>query len=252
MKNKKTNSWRLHIVILIAMIIFGNMAIATAIEASPTQESGATASAEASASASGDTASVTAETSVSETGAHASASALASASNGGTATAIAEAWASWSNTVSAYARSIATVVAGIDETAWAHATAEATVTSDGAAQATAESAVGTGEYPGDNNDGSEGNNDGSVNSGNNNQVVTVPKVVERSMGGFIFGKGDIERYCYFKQQLTDDDPKNDNRAKYYINIIAWDYGFKEDKLKRFEDKYKIECATGLEMKDYYP
>lgn len=236
-KDKKTNSWRLHIVILIAIIIFGNIATATAIEA---QESGATASAEASASASGDKASVTTEVSVSGTGAHSSASALASASNGGTATAIAEAWASWSDTVSAYAQSAVTIVAGIGETVWAHATAEATVTSDGTAKATAESTVGTGEYPGDNNGGSE------------DQIVAVPKVIERSMGGFVFGKGDIERYCHFKQQLKDDDPKNDDRAKYYISIIAWDYGFKEDQLNNFEDKFKIECTSNINLKDYYP
>ncbi len=89
--------------------------------------------------------------------------------------------------------------------------------------------------------------------------VQTPQVVQSSgssggsSGGavFIFGKSDIERYCYFKQQLTDDDRSNDDRAKYYIKILVWGNGFYEDQLKAFENKYSINCtSTGnIEMID---
>lgn len=202
----------------------------------------ATASAGAQAIATGKEAIASTQVTITSDGASASATSKAKAENGQTATAIADAWAHWVDGSSAYAHSTAIAVAGIGETIWAEATAHASASADKASSETI-AYVGTDpKYidPPDPTNGGENNG---------NQIVSVPPKAQ-SFGGFIFGKGDIERYCHYKLQLSDSDSSNDNHAKYYIDIIAWDYGFSDP--MGFENKYDVKCSTELEMKDRIP
>ena len=144
----------------------------------------------------------------------------------------------WFDGSSAYAHSVATAVAGIGETIWAEAKASVSV-STGKANAETDAYVGT-----------DPNHIDPKEDPNNGDIVLVSTPIPDAIGGFIFGKGDIERYCNFKLQLVDKDPSNDRRAKYFMNIITWDYGFRDDKL--FEDKFNIVCTPGLDMKDRIP
>lgn len=224
------------------------VAIASAEETDGTQTEIPIASAGAQAIAVGSEAIVSSHVAITSDGASASAIAKAKAENGETATAIAEAWANWIDGSSASARSVATAIAGIGETIWAEAKTRASV-SKGEASTETEAYIGTDPNHIDHPDHIGGDPDhigGDPKDTDNSMVTQRPDAI----GGFIFGKGDIERYCNFKLQSADEDHSNDYRAKYFMNIIAWDYGFKDEKL--FEDKYNIICTSGLDMKDRFP
>ncbi len=240
-KNMKNCSKVLGGLFLLMLVLFVTVA-----SAEDTGEISTTvASAGAQAVATGSETIASTQVTITSDGASATAIAKAKAENGGTATAIAEAWANWVDGSSAYARSIATVVAGIGETIWAEAKATASVSTD---EASAETIAYVGTDP--NYVDRDPNNGGDGGDPDNGKIVPVPTPRPDAIGGFIFGKGDIERYCNFKLQLTDENSDNDRRAKYFMNIIAWDYGFKED--KQFEDKYSIVCTSGMDMKDRIP
>lgn len=209
------------------------------------ETSTAVVSAGAQAIATGSEAITSTQVTITSDGASASATSKAKAENGETATAIAEAWANWIDGSSAYASSIATAVAGIGETIWAEASASASV-SEGGARAETDAYVGTDPNHIDPTNGGSGESGGNGNgNGNPNNAIIVPVPTSRpdAISGFVFGKSDIERYCTYKLQLTDDDPNNDHRAEYYLGIIAWDYGFK--KKLDFENRYNIECTTKI-------
>lgn len=176
---------------------------------------------------------------VSDEGASAEAYARAKAENGETATAIAEAWAYFTDVASAYAKAVATAIAGSGETVWAEAYASASAEPSGESVAIAESRVG------DLTSGDTGNDD------DNKKIVSAVIKVDNkgSFMGFTFGKNDTERYCFFKQQLTDDDPDNDDRAKYYLWQIPWDNGGLSE--EEFENKYLngTGCGGNLNLKD---
>jgi hypothetical protein len=234
-KNTKNSLKVLSGLFLMMLLLF--VAVASAEEVKVDETHATVASAGAHAIATGSE--TIASTQVTITGDRASASATskAKAENGGTATAIADAWSNWIDGSSAHAHSTATAVAGIGETIWAEALAHA-FTSTGKASTETIAYVGTDpKYidPPDPASGGEKNN--------------MPPKVD-SFGGFIFGKGDIERYCHYKLQLGDNDTSNDKHAKYYMGIIAWDYGFSD--LKGFENRYDVKCSTGLDMKDRTP
>lgn len=238
MKHEKRNNWRLFGGLFLSMLFVFTMVASAEIE---------DVSAGAIASADGDVAIASTHVIVTEISAGAEATARASASNGGTATAIAEAWANFLDAAMAYARSTSTVTAGINEIAWAEAHVAVSASADGTACAIADSTICTGENCLDKKDPDNGNNADNGN-GNANGLHTPAS----NSGGAIytFGKADTERYCHFKLQLSDDDAKNDDRAKYYIGIIAWDNGFSSDTTKEFEQKYSIECTTEqLNMED---
>lgn len=232
MKNKKTNNLKfLGVVFLSMLVLFITIASA---ETGETPVTDSVSSAGAQAMATGSETIATVEAVVSSDGASSSATAKAKAENGGTATAIAEAWANWVDGSSAYAKAVATAVAGIGETIWAEATAQASASS-GKADAYAGACVGDSGCIDRNEDD---------NGGGDVETITVirvtpllPKPKLDSIGGFIFGKGDIDRYCTFKLQLSDGNTSNDDRAMYFMNVIAWDgYGFTE---KIFEQKYGL-------------
>lgn len=235
--NGPVNSWRLFgSLFLSILLLFTVIATATDTEAGESSAGGQ-------ASATGDVTTASVHATTSESGASSSATAKAVASDGGTATAMAETWASISGVASAYAQAVATTVAGIGETVYAYAHAEASVSSDGTATASTIASVGQGtgdDIGGDDNNGGNGDNGNNGNNGENgNGVRTIiqPIVKRDSMGGFIFGKGATERYCTFMSQLDDNDSKNDDRARYFMNIIAWnDFGLTE---KVFEQKYGL-------------
>lgn len=236
MKNKKTNNLKfLGVVFLSMLVLFITIASAeTGEPAGDTTATDSVSSAGAQAIATGSETIATVEAVVSSDGASSSATAKAKAENGGTATAIAEAWANWVDGSSAYARAVATAVAGAGETIWAEATAQASASS-GKTDAYAGACVGDSGCI--NKD--EGNNGGNDNGGDPNVNTAPPKKPKLdSMGGFIFGKGAVDRYCTFKLQLTDSDPSNDYRAKYMMyDVIAWgEYGFTG---QEFEKKYDI-------------
>jgi hypothetical protein len=225
-----TKSWRLFGGLFLSMLLVFTMASAETEDPS----------AGAIASADGDVAIASTHVVVTENSASAGATARASASNGGTATAIAEAWANFLDAAMAYALSTSTVTAGIGEIAWAEAYVEVSASADGEAYARADSTICTGENCLDEKDPNSNDNIGSsgVHSSTSGGAV------------YTFGKSDIERYCHFKLQLSDEDDKNDERAKYFIGIIAWDNGFSND--KTFEQKYNVECTTKqLNMEDNY-
>ena len=190
------------------------------------------ASAGAQATATGSEAIASTKVVVTSEGASASSIAKAKAENGETATAIADAWARWVDGSSAYAHSAATAVAGIGETIWAEAKATASA-SAGSANAGTIAYVGT-----DPNYVDPPNNGGVPNNG---KIIPVVTSRPDAISGFIFGKSDLDRYCTYKLQLTDDNPGNNHRAEYYLHIIAWDYGF--DDLINFESKYNVKCET---------
>lgn len=237
MKNRRTNNMKfLGVVFLSMLVLFITIASADTEEtpAGDTTATDSVSSAGAQAIATGSETIATVEAVVSSDGASSSATAKAKAENGGTATAIAEAWANWVDGSSAYARAVATAVAGAGETIWAEATAQASASS-GKSDAYAGACVGDSGCI----DRNEDNNGGGDNGGNNNGHVAplLPKPKLDSIGGFIFGKGDIDRYCTFKLQLLDGNTSNDDRASYFMNVIAWDgYGFTE---KTFEQKYGL-------------
>ena len=231
MKNNMKNSLKvLGGLFLLMLLLFVTVASAE-------DESTTVASAGAQAIATGSEAIASTQVTITSDGASASATAKAKAENGGTATAIAEAWANWVDGSSAYARSIATAVAGIGETIWAEAYASVSVSED-EARAETEAYVGT-----DPNHIDKETNNGGDGDLNNGRTITVPTPRPNAISGFIFGKSDIERYCTYKLQTADDNPDNDHRAEYYLDIIAWDNGFK--KKLDFENKYNIECTTKI-------
>lgn len=193
-----------------------------------------TASAGARAIAIGDETETVVQATVNDDGASSSATSRAKAENGGTATAIAEAWANWYDGSSAYARAMAVAVAGIGETIWAEANAQASVSSDGTTTAYAGACVGDAGCidPDPNTDGSK-------------QKIKV-ETQGRDFFGFAFGKSDPGRYYYFKKVANGDitttislsDENNtymQNRAKDYMWSIAWDRGLNQT---QFENKYK--------------
>ena len=240
MKNKNTRNKVLGGLFLSMLLLF--VAVASAEESDVDGTHATVASAGAQAIATGSTAITTTQVVITSEGATASATAKAKAENGETATAIADAWAHWVDGSSAYARSVATVVAGIGETIWAEAKASASASSDGASAETI-AYVGT-----DPNRIDDPTNPPTSGGENGNKIVNVPPKID-SIGSYTFGKGDIERYCHFKLQLSDSDTSNDNRAKYYMGIIAWDYGFSTID---FENKYDVKCSNELDMKDRIP
>lgn len=194
-----------------------------------------TASAGAQAIAIGDETETTAQAVVNDDGASSSATSRAKAENGGTATAIAEAWANWYDGSSAYARAMAVAVAGMGETIWAEATAQASVSSDGTTTAYAGACVGDAGCIDPSTDG----------SGNAKQKIKV-ETQGRDFFGFAFGKSDPGRYYYFKKVANGDitttislsDENNTymrDRAKDYMWSIAWDRGLNQT---QFENKYK--------------
>lgn len=219
MKHGIINNWKLFGELFLSMLL-----VFTMVASAETGDS----SAGAMASADGDVAIVSTHVTVTASSASAEATARASVSNGGTATAIAEAWANFLDIATAYARSTSTVTAGMGEIVWVEARATAVASSDGKSRARAGSVICMGIGCLDPKDPS--------NSGNG--------VSTHSSGGavYTFGKSDAERYCYFKLQLSDNDTKNDDRAKYFIGIIAWDNGFSSDTTKEFEQKYNIACV----------
>lgn len=247
MKNKKTNNLKfLGVVFLSMLVLFITIASAETEPAGGTTATDSVSSAGAQAIATGSETIATVEAVVSSDGASSSATAKAKAENGGTATAIAEAWANWVDGSSAYARAVATAVAGAGETIWAEATAQASASS-GKTYAYAGACVGDSGCIDRNEDD---------NGGGDVETITVirvaplpPKPKLDSMGGFIFGKGAIDRYCTFKLQLLDGNTNNDDRAKYMMyDVIAWgEYGFTG---QQFESKYNItdnSCAQILNV-----
>lgn len=231
-KNTKNSLKVLGGLFLSMLLLFVTVASAEDVQIDETHAT--VASAGAQAIATGSEAIASTQVTITSDGASASATSKAKAENGDTATAVAEAWANWVDGSSAYARSVATAVAGIGETIWAEAYASASV-SEGEARAETEAYVGTDPNHIDHNNGG--------GDPNNGKIVPVKTPKQDAISGFIFGKSDIERYCTYKLQMTDDNPDNDHRAEYYLNIIAWDYGFK-DRLN-FESKYNIECTPKI-------
>lgn len=240
--NGPVNSWRLFGGLFLSVLLLFTV-IATAADTG-TGESSAeatTSSAGAIATATGDTATVSTQVVTSGDGASSSGTAEAIASDGATATATVEVWASYANIASAYASAIATAIAGIGETVHAYAQADVSVSSDGTATASACTSAGSG----DNNCISA--NDGN-NGGEDGKIVPVKTPKQMAISGFIFGKSDLERYCTYKLQLKDGNSENHNRAEYYLNIIAWDYGFAQR--QGFETKYNITDGTCAELVSY--
>jgi len=182
---------------------------------------------------------VTASTQVVTTGdrAYSSAIAEAIASDGETATATAEVWAQFADVAYAYAQAVATAVAGAGQTVHAYARADALALSDGTAIASACISAGSG----DNACKSATENSGDSGKGNKG-IFVAPR--PDTISGFIFGASDAERYCTYKLQLEDEDSDNNHRAEYYLNIIAWDYGFAQR--INFEDKYDIKCGVKID------
>jgi hypothetical protein len=72
--------------------------------------------------------------------------------------------------------------------------------------------------------------------------VVVPEPEVHSNGGavYVFGKSDVERYCFFKNQYTETQ---NQRALYNLNIILWENGFFETQATQYEQKYNIDCTT---------
>jgi len=68
------------------------------------------------------------------------------------------------------------------------------------------------------------------------QPVVQP-VQERNFYGFTFGKCDVQRYKHFWLQLRDNSTENDVRARYWMEVIAWDSG--ERSPGDFEEKWDI-------------
>lgn len=199
------------------------------------EESDETASAGAQAIAIGDETETVVQATVNDDGASSSATSRAKAENGGTATAIAEAWANWYDGSSAYARAMAVAVAGIGETIWAEANAQASVSSDGISTSNARACVGD-----------AGCLDPDPDIGENTENKQKIEV-DSTGGGFNFGKNDIERYCVYKLQLSDNNTENDVHASYSMNVIAWgDYGFTNEV---FENKFGIDNASCIELID---
>lgn len=236
-KNEKlnlSNNWKILGGLFLSMLLIFTMVASAETEGS---------SAGASASADGDITITNSQATVTENSATASATARATASNGGIATAIAEAWANFLDRATAYARATSTATAGIDETVWVEASVEVSALEDGTANSKAESIVCIGENCLDKKDGNNGNNNPS----------DIGTTTSTSIGGgavYIFGKSDVERYCHFKSQLTDNDISNDARADYYINITTWGNGFYEMETNEFENKYNITCSSSqLDLKD---
>ena len=242
MKNKNTrrNSYKVLAGLILSMLLLF-VVIASAEETHVDETHATVASAGAQAIATGSQAIASTQVTITSGGASASAISKAKAENGGIATAIAEAWAHWVDGSSAYAHSTATAVAGIGETIWAEAAAHASVSTDKASAGT-EAYIGT-----DPNRIDPKGDPAPVSGGDNGKIASVPQ--GNSFGGFIFGKGDIERYCHFKLQLSDNDMSNDAHAKYFMEIIAWDYRLSPI---LFESKYDIKCTNELDMKDRIP
>lgn len=230
MENKKNNLKVLGYLFVSMLLLF--VAIASAEENDETY----VASAGAQAIATGSETIAYAQVTITSDEAYASATSKAKAENGGTATAMAEAWANWADGSSACARSVATAIAEIGETIWAEATAHASVSS-GEAISYAGACVGDAGCIDPKDEG----NSGDVNNGGTDGTITIPEPIKPELdaiSGFVFGKGDIDRYCTFKLQLADSDPNNDQRAKYFMrDVIAWaDYGLT---MQAFEAKYNI-------------
>jgi len=177
---------------------------------------------------------VTASTQVVTTGdrAYSSAIAEAIASDGETATATAEVWAQFADIAYAYAQAVATAVAGAGQTVHAYARADALALSDGTAIASACISAGSGDNACIKSD-----------SGKSGKGISVPVPRPDTISGFIFGASDADRYCTYKLQLEDEDSGNNYRAEYYLNIIAWDYGFAQR--TNFEKKYDIKCEAKI-------
>lgn len=225
-----TNNWKVLGGLFLSMLLIFTMIASAETEGS---------SAGASASAEGDITITTSKATVTENSATASATARAMASNGGIATAIAEAWANFLDKATAYAHATSTVTSGLGETVWAEASVEVSASEDGTSTSGAESIVCIGESCLDKKD---------ANNGNSDQGETHTTASTGGGAVYAFGNSDIERYCHFKLQLDDEDPTNDAHAKYYIDILTWDSGFTypED----FEDKYNIVCSSNqLSLKD---
>lgn len=182
-----------------------------------------------------------------------SATSRAKAENGRTATVIAVTWVSWLDKMTAYASATATTTSEPGKIAWAEAIAVASASEDGS-KATTKSSVGIGDWNNDNN-GNGGNNNnnngGTTVIGGDTSTMTVDTIYRTnkdtsnkriSFGGFNFGKSDLERYCVYKLQLTDNDTSNDEHARYYQKIIAWDYRYNQDEFDQFEKRYNIDCT----------
>lgn len=241
-RERSKNNWRLLGGLFLSMLlVFTTVALAETgdpssdVLADPSASATTDSSAGAAASAEGDVAIANAHITITVSGAGAEATARARASNGGTAIAIAEAWANFLDIATAHAYAITTVTAGIGEITWAEAYAKATAQADGTAYAQADSCTGENclvKKSPDNNIGQNG--------------------VVSSSGGAVysFGKSDVERYCHFKLQLSDNDVKNDDRAKYFIDVLTWDNGFSGGTVE-FEQKYNIKCGKELKMEDNY-
>lgn len=272
--------------LFLSMLLILSMVTTVVLADSGGQTTGDTVSASAQASAMGGETHTSTEVVISGNTASASATSKARAENGGTATAEVTAQVNWLDTASTYAHAIATTVAGAGETVWAEATAivsvsissdtttagaQASATGSKSASTTTKTVIGTGignggSGSGNGNSGSgNGENGGNGDPGNDNKdgsrsgintIIVPPPKEDRSFFGFVFGKSDVERYYYFKHQLTNDNKLSlaDNdinvtaRAKYYMNIIASDSGLNES---QFESKFGEPNTTVSEITDYY-
>lgn len=200
-------------------------------------------SAGAIASANGDETITKSHAMINDNMAKASAFAKAKASNGRAATVVAEAWANFLDKATAYSKATSTATSQEGETVWVVASAEVSTTEDGTSVSKAGSYVCLSlDCPKIDVGNNENDKDKSVKTSSSRPGT----------GGamYTFGNSDIERYCYFKQQLNDDDQSNDERAKYYIGILTWDNGFLHT--EDFERKYDIVCTSdniNLDMRD---
>ncbi len=78
------------------------------------------------------------------------------------------------------------------------------------------------------------------------EVTSVKAPTETEYHGnggavFVFGRGDVDRYCWFKCQYEDNS--SNRRAWYFMTQIARENGFWEYELGQYEAKYKIDCST---------
>lgn len=82
--------------------------------------------------------------------------------------------------------------------------------------------------------------------------IVQPVVEERAFFGFTFGKCDVQRYKHFWLQLRNDNSADDNRALYWMQIIAGantNYPGGEQAMQVFEEKYNITSATAPDWLD---
>jgi len=72
-------------------------------------------------------------------------------------------------------------------------------------------------------------------------IIQPVQVQERAFYGYTFGKCDVQRYKHFWLQLKDDNPENDARARYNMELIAerLSNGWGEQAITEMEERYNI-------------